>query len=66
MPAITDLTARLEGLAAAIPDLNLGGEQEKYSTRASGFQNQVETDDPSERIVNECLAYFVRFKIRAA
>lgn len=35
MPTVTDLTALVEKLAAAIPDLNLDGdEQEEYSTHA--------------------------------
>jgi hypothetical protein len=29
-------------------------------------QNQVETDEPSETIVNRCLAYFERFESRDA
>jgi hypothetical protein len=43
MPALTDLTALVERLAAAIPNLNLdGGEQEEYSTMPVWLQNQVE------------------------
>ena len=67
MPTLTDLTSLVERLAAAIPDLNLDGdEQEEYSTMLLWLQNQVETGEPSERIVNECLMYFSRMESRAA
>lgn len=67
MPTFTDLTALVEKLAAAIPNLNLDGdEQEEYSTMLLWLQNQVETGEPSEAIVNECLAYFRRVESRAA
>jgi hypothetical protein len=67
MLPLTDLTALVERLAAAIPDLNLDGdEQEEYSTMLLWLQNQVETGDPSEKIVNRCIAYFQRFESRAA
>lgn len=50
-----------------IPDLNLDGdEQEEYSTMLLRLQNQVETGEPSEWIVNECLEYFERVESRAA
>lgn len=67
MPTLTELSALVEKLAAAIPDRNLDGdEQEEYSTMLLWLQNQVETGEPSERIVAECLAYFKRFESRAA
>lgn len=67
MPTLTDLTALVEKYAAAIPDLNLNGdEQEEYSTMLLWLQNQVETGEPSEHIVPECLSYFARFESRAA
>jgi hypothetical protein len=67
MPTLTDLTALVEKLAAAIPDLNLDGdEQEEYSTMLLRLQNQVETGEPSEWIVNECLEFFRREESRAA
>jgi hypothetical protein len=67
MPTLTDLTALVERLAAAITDLNLDGdEQEEYSTMLLWLQNQVETGEPSEGIVNRCLAYFQQFESRAA
>ena len=67
MPTLTDLTVLVERLAARLPDLNLGGdEQEEYSTMLLWLQNQVETGEPSEAIVTECLAYFERVESRAA
>ena len=62
MPTLTDLTALVEKYAAAVPNLNLDGdEQEEYSTMLLWLQNQLETGEPSEAIVTECLAYFARF-----
>ena len=53
--------------AAVIPNLNLDGDdQEEYSTMLLWLQNQVETGEPSERIVNECLAYLEQFRSQAA
>jgi len=67
MPTLTDLTRLVEKLAAAIPNLNMDGEeQEEYSTMLLWLQNQLETGEPSDRIVNECLAYFQRVESRAA
>jgi hypothetical protein len=67
MPTLTDLTVLVAKFAAAIPHLNLDGDvQEEYSTMLLCLQNQVETAEPSERIVNECLAYFKRFESLAA
>ena len=67
MPTLTDLTSLVERLAAAIPDLNLeGDDQEEYSTMLLWLQNQVETGEPSEAIVNRCLVYFKQFESRAA
>jgi hypothetical protein len=67
MPTITDLSELLEKYAAAIPNLDLDGEeQEEYSTMLLWLQNQVETGEPSERIVTECIAYFKQFNSRAA
>ena len=64
---LTDLNALIEKLSAAIPDLDLDGEDiEEYSTMLLWLQNQVETGEPSERIVDECLAYFRRFESIAA
>lgn len=67
MPTLTDLTALVEKYAAAIPDLNLDGDDlEEYSTMLLWLQYQVETGEPKERVVNECLSYFDRFESRAA
>ena len=67
MPTQTDLTAFVERLAAALPDLNLDGdEQEEYSTMLLWLENQVETGEPSDVIVNKCLSYFKQFESRAA
>jgi hypothetical protein len=67
MPTISDLTALLERFAANLPKLNLDGdEQEEYSTMLLWLQNQVETGEPSDRIVRQCLEYFGRFESRAA
>ena len=54
------------------------GSQAKYGDKYSAmfhialriafalFQNQVETSEPSERIVKECLVYLKQFKSKAA
>jgi hypothetical protein len=63
----TELASLIERLAEAIPDLGLEpDEQEEYSTMLLWLQNQVETGEPSERVVNDCLAYFAKFESRAA
>ena len=67
MLTLSDLTSLVEKFAAAIPDLNLDGdEQEEYSTMLLRLQNQVETGEPREWIVNECLEYFKRVESCAA
>lgn len=67
MQTLTDLTALLEKYISAIPALNLDGDElEEYSTMLLWLQNQVETGEPSERVVKECRAYFARFESRAA
>jgi hypothetical protein len=64
MPTLNDLSALVERLAAVIPFLGLNGdEQEEYSTMLLWLQNQVETGEPSERIVRKCIAYFERFDL---
>ena len=61
MPTLIELTALVEKLASAIPELNLDGdEQEEYCTMLLWLQNQIETGEPSAMIVEECLAYFGR------
>ena len=67
MPTITDLSALIERLAATLPKLNLDGdEQEEYSTMLRWLQNQVDTGEPNEKIVQQCLEYFGRFASQAA
>jgi hypothetical protein len=67
MPTITELGALVEKLAVGLPDLNLDGDElEEYSTMLLWLQNQVETGEPNEAIVDECLAYFNRMELRAA
>ena len=64
---MTDLTALVEQYAAAIPNLNMDGEeQEEYSTMLLWLQNQVETGEPSQAIVERCISYFAKFESRAA
>ena len=67
MQSLTDLTALVEKYAAAIPALNLDGDDlEEYSTVLLRLQNQVESGDPSDRVVSECLAWLAQFESRAA
>jgi len=62
MLSLTDLGKLIEEFAAAIPDLNLDGdEQEEYSTMLLRLQNQIETGEPSEAIVDECLDWLNSF-----
>jgi hypothetical protein len=67
MQTVSDLTALVEKYAAAIPNLNLDGDElEEYSTMLLWLQNRVETGEPSDGVVKECLAYLERFKSQAA
>jgi len=67
MPNTLELGALVERLAENLSKLNLDGdEQEEYSTMLLWPQNQVETGEPSERVVQQCLEYFGRFELRAA
>jgi len=67
MQSLLDLHVLVDKYAAALPDLSLeGDDQEEYSTMLLWLQNQVETGEPSERIVYQCLAYFNRFESLAA
>jgi len=67
MPSLKELNALVEKLVLAIPALNLDGEElEEYSTMLLWLQNQVETGEPSERIVMQCLSYFKQVESRAA
>lgn len=67
MPNTVELGALIERLAANLSKLNLDGdEQEEYSTMLLWLQNQVETGEPSERVVQQCLEYLGRFESLAA
>lgn len=67
MPSLLQLSVLVEKFAAAIPGLNLDGEElEDYSTVLLWLQNQVETGEPNEAIVNICMNYFKRFVSLAA
>jgi hypothetical protein len=67
MPTVIDLTTLVERLSLEVSKLNLDGDElEEYSTILLWLQNQVETGEPSEAIVNECLTYFAKFECRAA
>jgi hypothetical protein len=58
MQTLSSLSALVDKFAALLPELDLDGdEQEEYSTMLLRLQNQVETGEPSEWIVNECLNY---------
>jgi hypothetical protein len=65
MHTLTDLTALLEKYIPAISALNLDGDElEEYSTVLLRLQYQVETGEPSERIVRECLAWLGKLSRR--
>jgi predicted transposase YdaD len=67
MHDMTDPTALLEKYIAAIPVLNLDGDElEEYSSVLLRLQNQVETGEPSDRVISECLAWMVQFESQAA
>lgn len=67
MQTLSDLTTLVEKYAAAIPNLNLDGDElEEYSTMLLWLQNQVDTGEPSERVVWDCLAYLKQSETRAA
>jgi len=67
MPNNVELSALVERLAAGLPKLTLeGDEQEEFSKMLLWLQNQVETGEPSEQIVRQCLEYFGRFESLAA
>lgn len=57
MPTVTDLATLVDEFAAAIPKLNLDKE---YTTMLLRLQNQVETGEPIEWIVQECIDYLNR------
>lgn len=56
MQSIYGLNALVDKYATAIEKLNLEGDQlEEYSTVLLHLQNQIETGEPSDKIVNECI-----------
>ena len=62
MQSIYALYKLVDQYATEIEKLNLDGDQlEEYSTVLLHLQNQVETGEPCERIVNECLESLSRF-----
>jgi hypothetical protein len=65
MQSLYGLYVLVDRYATAIEKLNLNGdEREEYSTVLLRLQNQVETGEPSDRIVNECLDWLSRFTSR--
>jgi hypothetical protein len=58
MPAELDLQVLVDYFAEVIPTLNFDGDQlEEHSTMLLRLQNQVETGEPIEWIVEECLKH---------
>jgi len=67
MQSLLDLHALEDKYAAALPDLNLDADdQEEYSTMLLRLQNQVDTGEPSEKIIGLSLEYFAGFQSQAA
>lgn len=61
MQSLLDLNLLVDKYAALLPQLNLDGDdQEEYSTMLLRLQNQVETGEPSEAIVNETVEWLTR------
>lgn len=62
-----NISAMIERLAAAIPELDLSGdEQAEYNFMLRRLQKTIEIGRSNQRIVNECLAYFAAFSCRPA
>jgi hypothetical protein len=67
MQSIYGLYLLVDKYATAIERLNLNGDElEEYSTVLLRLQNQVETGEPSDRIVNECIDWLSRFSAQIA
>jgi hypothetical protein len=65
MALATDLHTLVEELAAQLEALNLSGDdQAEYSTMLCRLENQADSDEPNERVVSECIAYFSRIESR--
>ena len=59
MQSLKELNALVERLTSALPNLGLDDDQqEEYGTMLLWLQNQVETGEPAEWIVDECMKYF--------
>lgn len=62
MQTVYALYKLVDKYASEIEKLNLDGDQlEEYGTVLLHLQNQVETGEPSQKIVDQCLAYLARF-----
>lgn len=62
MQSVYALYKLVDKYASEIEKLDLDGDQlEEYSTVLLHLQNQVETGEPSHKIVEQCLAYLSRF-----
>jgi len=67
MHSIYALHMILDKYATEIEKLNLDGDQlEEYSTVLLHLQNQVETGEPKDRIVNQCIELLNKFTSRLA
>ena len=67
MQTLTDLNPLVDQFAAALPELNLDGdEQEEYSTMLLWLQNQVEGGTPNQTFVDQCLDWLERFTTKAS
>jgi hypothetical protein len=67
MQSLLDLDLLVDKYAAALPDMNLDGdEQEEYSTMLLWLQNQVEGGTPKQTFVDQCLDWLDRFTERAS
>ena len=61
MQSLLDLRILVDKFAAAMPDLNLYGDDlEEYRTMLLWLQNQVEGGEPNEKTVNQCLEWLAR------
>ena len=62
MQTLYTLYMLVDKYATQIEKLNLDGDQlEEYSTVLLHLQNQVETGEPSHKIVTQCLACLNKF-----
>ncbi|HXS75017.1 MAG TPA: hypothetical protein VN753_02490 [Terracidiphilus sp.] len=67
MQSVYALYKLVDKYASEIEKLNLDGDQlEEYSTILLHLQNQVETGEPSHKIIDQCLAYLERFSAPVA